>query len=190
MNSHDFSGFSEFRNDSLMNGEESAFPVTLEDFNISLGSLDAMLNFESQKRGEIFSRFSDITAEYPIFSRASIAENGAQLHVVTDSYLWSSLPVAGFTQPFGALNGGATAYLAESAGSFLANLQAARGTVALGVDLAIHHHLPTDSGRVYLLAKIISSTEKSVYIQFSAFRVDGELIASGSHTCVYRALAK
>lgn len=146
-----------------------------------------ILELDPEQRGEIFAEFSDITAEYPIFARASIAENGAQLHSVGKDYLWASLPVAGFTQPFGALNGGASAYLAESAGSFLANLQAPEGRFAAGVDLAIHHHLPAMGGRVYAVAKLISSSSKRARIQFYIFRNDGELIASGSHTCVYLA---
>lgn len=146
-----------------------------------------ILELSPNQRAKTFAEFSDITAEYQIFLRASIAEGGAQLHVAAKDYLWASLPVAGFTQPFGALNGGASAYLAESVGSFLANLHAPDGKFAAGVDLTIHHHLPATSGRVYAVAKLISTSPKRAHIQFYIFRTDGELISSGSHTCVYLA---
>ena len=51
-----------------------------------------------------------------------------------------TMPVAGNTQPYGLLHGGASAVLAESLGSVGAALHAGSGRMALGVDLNATHH--------------------------------------------------
>lgn len=51
----------------------------------------------------------------------------------------ATMPVAGNTQPFGLLHGGAYAVLGESLGSMHANYLAPEGTVAVGVDINATH---------------------------------------------------
>lgn len=68
------------------------------------------------------------------------------------------MPVAGNTQPYGLLHGGASAALAETAGSLAANLGAQRrfpgeDAVAVGVDLNITHHRAVREGWVTATAR-------------------------------------
>lgn len=64
----------------------------------------------------------------------TLDEVGAELTV-------GRMPVAGNTQPFGLLHGGATAALAETLGSYAANVHAAAsGRRAVGIELSITHH--------------------------------------------------
>lgn len=51
-----------------------------------------------------------------------------------------TMPVAGNTQPYGLLHGGASVVLAESLGSIGAALHAGPGRIALGVDVNATHH--------------------------------------------------
>lgn len=62
------------------------------------------------------------------------------------------IPVAGNTQPFGLLHGGASAVLAESVGSVLANLNAGPGRFAVGIELSCSHHRSARSGWVTAVA--------------------------------------
>ncbi len=68
------------------------------------------------------------------------------------SRLVMSMPVSGNTQSLGYLHGGASAALAETAGSVAAALQAGPHRYALGVDLSITHHRSARSGWVIAVA--------------------------------------
>lgn len=71
-----------------------------------------------------------------------ILEADPQLTVAT-------MPVTGNTQPAGILHGGASAVLAETLGSFAANLSVADShRVAVGLDLNITHVRPARTGLV------------------------------------------
>lgn len=59
-----------------------------------------------------------------------------------------TMPVAGNTQPHGLLHRGASAVLAETLGSFAANVHAGQGRVAVGIELNITHHRSARSGTV------------------------------------------
>jgi 1,4-dihydroxy-2-naphthoyl-CoA hydrolase len=58
------------------------------------------------------------------------------------------MPVAGNTQPYGLLHGGASAVLAESVGSIAAALYAGPDRLALGIELSCSHHRSARSGFV------------------------------------------
>lgn len=62
------------------------------------------------------------------------------------------IPVKGNTQPFGLLHGGASAVLAESVGSVLANLHAGEGRFAVGIELSCSHHRSAREGWVTAVA--------------------------------------
>lgn len=59
-----------------------------------------------------------------------------------------SMPVAGNTQPYGLLHGGASVVLAETLGSVAAMLAAGPGRYAVGVDVSATHHRATREGVV------------------------------------------
>src|SRR5258708_23402198 len=59
-----------------------------------------------------------------------------------------TMPVAGNTQPYGLLHGGASCVLAESLGSFGAALHAGPGRVTLGIEISATHHRGAALGEV------------------------------------------
>lgn len=63
-----------------------------------------------------------------------------------------SMPVQGNTQSMGYLHGGASAALAETAGSVAAALHAGPTRYVLGVDLNITHHRSAERGRITAVA--------------------------------------
>ncbi|QKJ25302.1 PaaI family thioesterase [Aquiluna borgnonia] len=60
----------------------------------------------------------------------------------------ATMPVAGNTQPIGILHGGAHVVLAESLGSFAANVHAHPWGYAVGIELNASHHASISEGVV------------------------------------------
>lgn len=60
----------------------------------------------------------------------------------------ATMPVAGNTQIYGVLHGGASCVLAETLGSIGAGLHAGKDNQAFGVDINATHHRPATSGQV------------------------------------------
>ena len=76
----------------------------------------------------------------------SLAEKmGIELIELSADRAVATMPVAGNTQPIGLLHGGAHVVLAESLGSFAANVHAHPWGYAVGIELnAIHHSSITE----------------------------------------------
>lgn len=70
---------------------------------------------------------------------------GLEYLEVSPDRVVARMPVAGNTQPFGLLHGGASAALAETVGSLGASLS---GVQAAGIELNATHHRPVRSGWV------------------------------------------
>jgi 1,4-dihydroxy-2-naphthoyl-CoA hydrolase len=60
----------------------------------------------------------------------------------------ATMPVEGNRQPYGLLHGGASAVLAETAGSFAAAMLAGPDSIAVGVELNCSHHRSATRGLV------------------------------------------
>jgi uncharacterized protein (TIGR00369 family) len=69
------------------------------------------------------------------------------------------MPVAGNTQPFGYLHGGASIALAETLASIGALLHAGPRRVAVGMEISATHHRPVRSGLVHGVATTIHRGE-------------------------------
>jgi 1,4-dihydroxy-2-naphthoyl-CoA hydrolase len=72
---------------------------------------------------------------------------------ISHEHAVARMPVAGNTQPYGLLHGGASVVLAEGVGSFLAVVLAGEGRAAVGVDINATHHRPATSGWVTAVAR-------------------------------------
>ena len=103
---------------------------------------------------------------------------------ISQSRAVATMPVAGNTQPYGLLHGGASVVLAEGVGSFLAVVLAGPGRAAVGVDINATHHRPVMSGTVTAVATPIAvgRTTASVEIVIT----DDE----GRRTCTCRFTAQ
>src|SRR5258708_10479348 len=75
---------------------------------------------------------------------------GIKIQSASGSEVVGTMPVAGNTQPFGLLHGGASCVLAETLGSVAATLHAGRlfGGYALGVEISATHHRGAREGVV------------------------------------------
>ncbi|HTW15179.1 MAG TPA: hotdog fold thioesterase [Nocardioides sp.] len=73
---------------------------------------------------------------------------GIELVEISADRVVATMPVAGNTQPYGLLHGGASVVLAESLGSIGAAINAHPDRVAVGVDINATHHRSATSGIV------------------------------------------
>ncbi|MBU6146722.1 MAG: hotdog fold thioesterase [Actinomycetales bacterium] len=90
-------------------------------------------------------------------SRGSLAERmGILLTWVTATRIEATMPIAGNTQPYGLLHGGASVVLAESIGSLGASLAASQAAgeprLALGIEINASHHRSVREGHVHAIA--------------------------------------
>lgn len=96
------------------------------------------------------------------------------------------IPVAGNTQPFGLLHGGASAVLAESAGSVLANLNAGPGRFAVGIELSCTHHRSARDGWVTAIATPLSVGRTLVTTQIAVTDEEDRPVCTARLTCFLR----
>lgn len=97
-----------------------------------------------------------------------------------------SMPVTGNVQPFGSLHGGASAALAETAGSLAAQAHAATlgdGWFAAGVDLSITHLQAVDRGMVTAVARAVHLGGSSAVYEIDVIGAAGERVAVARLTC-------
>lgn len=66
-----------------------------------------------------------------------------------------TMPVAGNTQPYGLLHGGASCVLAETLGSLGSALHAGPGRITVGVDISATHHRAASAGQVTGVATLL-----------------------------------
>ena len=95
----------------------------------------------------------------------------------------ATMPVAGNTQPFGLLHGGATCVLAETVGSIAATLHAGEGKVAVGVDLNATHHRAMRQGLVTGVATPLHRGRTVACYEIAVSDEAGRRIATARLTC-------
>ncbi len=78
---------------------------------------------------------------------------GIVLTEVSPERLVATMPVAGNTQPYGLLHGGASVVLAETLGSLGSALNAAPDRLPVGVDINATHHRAATTGLVTGVAR-------------------------------------
>ena len=113
---------------------------------------------------------------------------GVEWLEVTPERVSARLPVAGNTQPFGLLHGGASAVLAEATGSVLANLLAGDGRFAVGVELSCSHHRSAREGHVTAVATPVSVGRTLITSEIAVSDDEGRRICTSRLTCYLRDL--
>lgn len=73
---------------------------------------------------------------------------GIEVQEVSSQRIVATMPVAGNTQPYGLLHGGASVALAETLGSIGSGLHAYPNAAAVGVDINATHHRGPRAGSV------------------------------------------
>jgi uncharacterized protein (TIGR00369 family) len=97
-----------------------------------------------------------------------------------------TMPVAGNTQPYGLLHGGATAALAETLGSLAAMVHAQPDGIAVGVALSITHHRAVREGVVTGVATQIHGGRTIAPDAIEIISADGRAVSTARLTCAIR----
>lgn len=90
-----------------------------------------------------------IMAAYRAASKDTLADRmGISIVEASAERVVGTMPVAGNTQPYGLLHGGASCVLAETLGSLGSALHAGPDQVTVGIEISATHHRPASAGQV------------------------------------------
>jgi uncharacterized protein (TIGR00369 family) len=96
------------------------------------------------------------------------------------------MPVAGNTQPYGLLHGGASAVLAESIGSIASAMHAGPERIALGLELNCTHHKAVRTGYVTGVATALALGRSVASYSISITDEHGVPVCTARLTCLLR----
>ena len=96
------------------------------------------------------------------------------------------MPVAGNTQPYGLLHGGASAVLAETVGSIASALYAGPSRISLGIELNCTHHRAMREGYVIATTTPLARTRSLASYAIAVTDEDGRPVCSARLTCMLR----
>src|ERR1700723_710501 len=97
-----------------------------------------------------------IVAGYNLASEGTLpGRMGIKIVEASPERIVGTMPVAGNTQPYGLLHGGASCVLAETVGSLAAALHAGPGRMTVGIEINATHHRSASSGLVTAVATMV-----------------------------------
>ncbi len=126
---------------------------------------------------------SDTTAAHP-FTGTLIERLGIEVTEVSAQRAVGTMPVAGNTQPFGLLHGGATAALAETLGSLAAQEHAGAGRAAVGIEINATHHRSARAGTVTGTATALHLGGRLASYQVVVEDDEGRPVCTARLTCM------
>jgi uncharacterized protein (TIGR00369 family) len=125
--------------------------------------------------------------EGEIKSGALLERLGITLEEASPERVVGRMPVAGNTQPYGYLHGGASCVLAETLGSVGAALHAATfGSIALGLEINATHHKSVTNGDVIGVATPLRLGRSVATYEVAIFDEAGNRICTARLTCVLK----
>lgn len=98
----------------------------------------------------------------------------------------ATMPVAGNTQPYGLLHGGASVALAETLGSVGAVLHAGADRVAVGIEINATHHRAARDGVVTGVATPVHLGRTLASYAVQIHDEGGDLVCTSRITCLLR----
>ncbi|WP_447925421.1 PaaI family thioesterase [Georgenia muralis] len=94
------------------------------------------------------------------------------------------MPVAGNTQPYGLLHGGASAALAETVGSLAAAIHAGTDRVAVGTELSATHHRGVRTGWVTATTEALHEGRTTASYAVTIDDDDGRRVCTARLSCL------
>lgn len=130
---------------------------------------------------------ADLHAWVEEASRGTLIERMAiEIVHVDPAEASARMPVAGNTQPYGLLHGGASVVLAESLGSFLAAIHAGPERAAVGIEINATHHRAATSGWVTATARFLHAGNTTCSFEIVVTDEAGARICTCRLTCLLR----
>jgi 1,4-dihydroxy-2-naphthoyl-CoA hydrolase len=97
-----------------------------------------------------------------------------------------TMPVAGNTQPYGLLHGGASCVLAETLGSCGAALHAGPDRATIGIEISATHHRGARDGKVTGVATLLHGGRTLATYEVVITDEDGRRVCTSRLTCLFR----
>jgi 1,4-dihydroxy-2-naphthoyl-CoA hydrolase len=111
---------------------------------------------------------------------------GIKVLSASGSEVVATMPVAGNTQPFGLLHGGASCVLAETIGSLGAALHAGLGRVVVGIEISATHHRAARDGDVTAVATLAHGGRTIATYEIAITDSAGHRVCTSRLTCLIR----
>ncbi|KQY64035.1 MULTISPECIES: hotdog fold thioesterase [unclassified Nocardioides] len=108
---------------------------------------------------------------------------GIEIKEISEDRIVATMPVAGNTQPYGLLHGGASVVLAETLGSIGSAIHAWPDKVAVGVDINATHHRAVTSGVVTGVATPIHQGRSMAAFEIVISNEAGKRVCTSRITC-------
>jgi 1,4-dihydroxy-2-naphthoyl-CoA hydrolase len=111
---------------------------------------------------------------------------GIEFIEVTSQRVVARMPVAGNTQPYGLLHGGASVVLAETLGTLGAMMHAGEGRIAVGIEINATHHRGAAAGYVTGTATALSVGNTVATYAVTITDDEGKRVCTSRITCLIR----
>jgi 1,4-dihydroxy-2-naphthoyl-CoA hydrolase len=98
-----------------------------------------------------------------------------------------TMPVAGNTQPYGLMHGGASCVLAETLGSVGSALHAGPGQITVGIEISATHHRAASAGTVTGVATMVHGGRTLATYEIVISDEQGRRICTSRLSCLIRA---
>ncbi|MCW2834851.1 MAG: hypothetical protein JWN68_2804 [Nocardioides sp.] len=108
---------------------------------------------------------------------------GVVITEISPERIVATMPVAGNTQPYGLLHGGASVALAETLGSIGSAIHAFPDKIAVGVDINATHHRSVTAGTVTGTATPIHLGRSMAAFEIVITDEDGRRLCTSRITC-------
>ena len=111
---------------------------------------------------------------------------GIKVLSASGSEVVATMPVAGNTQPFGLLHGGASCVLAETIGSLGAALHAGPDRIVVGIEISATHHRGVREGEVTAVASMVHGGRTLATYDIAVTDAGGHRVCTARLTCLIR----
>jgi uncharacterized protein (TIGR00369 family) len=142
--------------------------------------VDASAPVSSDREQQIIAMFND-PGNQTLTGRMGIRIVSASAQRVV-----GTMPVAGNTQPYGLLHGGASCVLAETLGSLGSALQAGPDRVTVGIEISATHHRAAASGLVTGVATLVHGGRTMSTFDIVISGEDGKRVCTARLSCLHR----
>lgn len=128
-----------------------------------------------------------IVAAYNLASADTLpGRMGIKIVEASPERIVGTMPVAGNTQPYGLLHGGASCVLAETLGSLGAALHAGPGRATLGIEISATHHRGAAHGLVTGVATLLHGGRTLCTYEIVLTDEQNRRTCTARLTCLYR----
>jgi 1,4-dihydroxy-2-naphthoyl-CoA hydrolase len=126
-----------------------------------------------------------ITEAYLAGSKGTLIDQmGITILEATAQRVVGTMPVAGNTQPYGLLHGGASCVLAETLGSLGSALHAGPGRVTVGIEISATHHRAASAGQVTAVATLLHGGRSTTTYEIVISDDQGRRVCTSRLTCL------